>query len=38
LSAIASMTTPLGGSKEHPMITETQTRIIVLHLTDELLV
>jgi hypothetical protein len=27
----------LGGSKEHPMITETQPRIIVLQLTDELL-
>jgi len=37
LSVIASNTTPLGGSKEHPMITETQTCIVVLQLTDELL-
>jgi len=36
LSVIASITTPLGGSKEYPMITE-QTHIIVLQLTDELL-
>ena len=37
LPVIASKTTPHNGSKEHPMITETQTRIIVLQLTDELL-
>jgi len=37
LLVIASNTTPLGGSKEYPMITETQTRVIVLQLTDELL-
>jgi len=36
LPVIASNTTPLGGSKEHPMITETQTRVIVLQLTNEL--
>jgi hypothetical protein len=37
LSVIASKTTPHTGSKEHPMITETQTRVIVLQLTDEML-
>jgi hypothetical protein len=37
LSVIASTTTPHNGSKEHPMITDIQTRIIVLQLTDELL-
>jgi hypothetical protein len=37
LPVIASNTTPLGGSKEYPMITETQTCVIVLQLTDELL-
>jgi hypothetical protein len=31
------MTTPHNGSKEHPMITETQPYVIVLQLTDELL-
>ena len=34
---IASMTTPHNGSKEHPMITETQPHVIVLQLTDALL-
>jgi hypothetical protein len=34
---IASNTTPHQRHKEHLMITETQPRIIVLHLTDELL-
>jgi hypothetical protein len=37
LSVIASNWAPPGGSKEHPMITETQTSVIVLQLTDELL-
>jgi len=37
LSVIASNWAPHGGSKEHPMITETQPCIIVLQLTDELL-
>jgi hypothetical protein len=36
-SVIASITTPHTGSKEHPMITETQPCIIVLQLTDALL-
>jgi len=35
--AIASKTTPHTGNKEHPMITEQATRVIVLQLTDELL-
>ncbi len=34
---IASNTTPHNGSKEYPMITETQACVIVLQLTDELL-
>jgi hypothetical protein len=37
-SVIASITTPHTGSKEHPMITETQPYMVVLHLTDALLV
>jgi hypothetical protein len=34
---IANTTTPPSGTKEHPMITETQPCIIVLQLTDELI-
>jgi hypothetical protein len=37
LPVIASNWAPPGGSKEYPMITETQTRVIVLQLSDELL-